>query len=947
MKIGAVIALFCVAVPAAGQSVVASLGGIVADGSGEALPGATLTIVHPLNGRRLTLTAGRAGEYRFVGLLPGDYDVTAEAAGFARTTQRVTLLVGSAATLNFALALAGMDVQLTVQPEIPLLQTAQSQPYSAVVRPQLDSLPVFDRNFLVLAQILPGCGPINSTVNRFAFTKFGGVADQRSGYTTLVDGGDVDDAQWGSPTINVGLDAIQEFKVFRGQFDAQYGHALSAVVVVATRSGTNRFAATGFYFGRDSALNARNAFARDKPPFHEHRIGGSAGGPLVRNRSHLFAAYEADSVDDVRIIALPPENVLAATSNGVFPAASTDQMMTLRLDHRFNPSHAVSARYNQEYRRSLRANLTAASDTNQTDVFNRSHSLVAEDTWSPAEHLANTLRLHLLHHSLGTTARNADVGISRPAGNIGQTNRDSQVVPRTRLGLSETVYIHRHDHQLKLGAELVFAVQDVDSHVLEHGLFRFATDTPFNPDLPSTWPTQFEQQKPTQFAYVSRELSLFAQHDWRFRRRVHLNIGLRYDLDLNLRINAFYAGLLNAPGLAELGHFISRDRGTDTNNLQPRLGATWDARGDGHVIVRGGVGLYVTRNRPWYQLRAMNQAGSSVVRISDPALLRHYPDVDAVLGGRTLDDFIATGGPRQLGTVIPDDFVLPYAVNTTAGVGWQLKPAVALDIDYVHAYGAHQVGSTDRNLPGEGPLSRDNPRPVPQFSQVVMLENFGQSWYDALETQLRGYVGAGHTYQVSYTLSRSYLDGVDFFLATRGMQRTPAERGYNPTDQRHNLTISGYVNLPWSLQASGILKLVSGSPIKVQAGRDLDGDGTAGGDRPAGVPITVGRSDVDASLAAINVFRASLLLSPIDRSLLGLDPYRTLDARITKTIALHGSQRLELLFEGFNLTNHVNFRPPLASVQPESGVSINAAAVLVRTSAREARQLQWGVRYRF
>jgi hypothetical protein len=77
----------------------------------------------------------------------------------------------------------------------------------------------------------------------------------------LIDGGDVDDAQWGSPTINVSLDAVQEFKVFRSQFDAQYGHALNAVVTVATRSGTNRFAGGGFYFGRDKALNSRNPFA--------------------------------------------------------------------------------------------------------------------------------------------------------------------------------------------------------------------------------------------------------------------------------------------------------------------------------------------------------------------------------------------------------------------------------------------------------------------------------------------------------------------------------------------------------------------------------------------------------------------------------------------------------------------------------------------------------------
>ena len=103
-----------------------------------------------------------------------------------------------------------------------------------------------------MSQLLPGSGPTAGT-GKFAFTKFGGVADQRNGYTTLIDGGSVDDTDWGSPTINVTQDAVQEFKVFRNQFDAQYGSALSAVVTVVTKSGSNRFSGSGFYFGRDKS----------------------------------------------------------------------------------------------------------------------------------------------------------------------------------------------------------------------------------------------------------------------------------------------------------------------------------------------------------------------------------------------------------------------------------------------------------------------------------------------------------------------------------------------------------------------------------------------------------------------------------------------------------------------------------------------------------------------
>ena len=146
--------------------------------------------------------------------------------------------------------------------------------------------------------------------------------------------------------------------------------------------------------------------------------------------------------------------------------------------------------------------------------------------------------------------------------------------------------------------------------------------------------------------------------------------------------------------------------------------------------------------------------------------------------------------------------------------------------------------------------------------------------------------------------------------------------------------------------ASGILKLISGSPMKVQAGIDLDGDLSAIGDLPDGIPITVGRERVDDALAAINAFRASRRLAPIDRSLLALDPYRSLDVRLAKSVPLGGDRRLELLIEGFNVTNHVNFRPPLGN-PPGAGAPMNAPAFLVRTTARDARQIQWGLRYSF
>jgi hypothetical protein len=407
-----------------------------------------------------------------------------------------------------------------------------------------------------------------------------------------------------------------------------------------------------------------------------------------------------------------------------------------------------------------------------------------------------------------------------------------------------------------------------------------------------------------------------------------------------MRHHSFNDSLIDDPSFASVDRFISKNRGNDYNNLQPRIGATWDMRGNGILVMRGGFGMYVTRNRPWFQLTSMDRSTSNAVRIEDPQRLRFFPDVNAVLGG-SIEQFLAAGGAKTL-FLISDDYVLPYSLNTTFGVGWEINPTTSLTVDFVHDYGAKQIGSADRNLPPSGPIGPSNPRPVPQFTQVIVMENFSKTWYTALETQLRMRLRGTDSLQASYTLSRSYRDGVDFFGTLRGTQRTPDERGYNENDQRHNFTLAAARTLPWRLQVSGIVKAISGSPFgSVQAGFDIDGDASIQNDRPSGLPTRVGRDKVAESLKIINDLRASRGLPPIPEDRLKLNRYLSVDMRLTRALPLVRNQRLELFLEGFNLTNHVNYQPFTVNV------NIISPSFLVRNSARDPRQIQWGVRYVF
>jgi hypothetical protein len=931
--------------PAAPQ-VGASLGGVVTDDTGGALPGVTVTITNTANGTVQTAVTGADGSFRAIGLSPSSYQVKAELSGFGPEARALTLTVGADAKIDFRLKVATLQETVNVTGESPLVETARSEPTSVVLADQIQALPVLDRNFLVLAQTLPGSAPLTAGNTSFASTKFGGPADQRNGYTTLIDGGSVDDTDWGSPIVNVSQDAVQEFKVFRNQFDAQYGAALVAVVSVATKSGSNKFSGSGYYFGRDDKLDATNAFATTKLPFDQTRVGGSFGGPIKMNRTHFFGALEKLNVNNTTLVSLPASNPFATLENGMFPTPTREKMADLKVDQQFTSQHSLFVRYAYDSQ-SLGGAKKPLHDvgsglqlgTNSTDSVILAHSTVVQDNWVLSDRAVNSLRAHFFSDYLATLPNSDTLGVVRPSFTWGQSSISPQIFDRWDLALNETLYFNLPKHDFKVGLDVARDDFPFEAHFNEKGVFTFTTDTPFNASDSRTYPTSFTMQLPGFYDYKSTQLATYVQDEWRVRPRVTVNAGLRFDLDTNMRINQFYTDLLKDPFYAPLGRFRgSADAGMYTGTLQPRLGLTYDARGNGSLVLRGGWGRYVTRNRPWFDTRTMNQTTSSSVFITDQAALRNFPSISGVLGGKSLTEFAATAA-TNIGTLIPDHFKLPSSLNSTIGFGWQLNRVTSLDVDYVNTLGRDQIGLVDLNLPASGAVNASNPRPVPQFAQVLSMENYVTSTYNALQMQLRTRVRGANSLQISYTFSKQRINGVDFFSTLRGTQRTPQEEGDHPLDTPHNISVSASTTLPFAIQVSGIVKALSGPPFKVQAGPDLDGDGVATGDRPRGVPPTIGRGDVDQQLALINAFRQSINLQPIDASRLGLFTYFTLDMRATKAFPFADHQRLEVFLESFNLTNHVNL----------SGYNsnMNTNSFLIPSSARSARQVQWGVRYQF
>jgi len=934
----------------------ANVGGVVTDNTGAVVPAATVTITNANNGASQILKSGEQGTYRAVNLPPAQYQISVEAGGFGTSKKTVTLLVGSDVTLDFALGVLGVSETVTVTGEAAaLVETTKSAPKSVIDGGELATLPVLSRDFLVVAQNMPGAAATTNLLSgdRFSVTKFGGVADQSSGFTTLVDGTAIDDPTFGAPVINMSQDAIQEFTVYRNQFDAQYGHALNAVVSVVTKSGGDQLHGTFYYFGRDAALNARNAYAVVAPPFSQFRGGATVGGPVKKNsKTHFFGSFEYLDVHTAGVEALPATNPFAKQENGNYPFVQTETIGDAKVDHSFSDTNVAYIRYAYDH-----FFIPNGAPTNSTSALidqSRAHSVVVEDNWIAAPTVVNTIRYVFLHHDIANLPENYNTGVQYLDFSFGQATNVPQYFPRTNHSLSDTFFINKANHDIKIGMEVTKLFTSYFSHYYEHGLFQFTNDGPFDPNNSATWPVSFTQQTAGNYYHHAWAFGPFIQDDWRVLPRLRINLGLRYDFESNLLDNGFYNALLTNPAFTGVNHFVSNHRPSNyLEGWQPRLGLAWDITGKGSVVFRAGAGKYMTRMREYWDNSAETQTFGAAVVITNSQQLKNYPNITAVLNGLSLSQYVLTSARSAI--LIPDNFKLPYSLNFTGGIGWKVNGWSSLNIDLVHTHDLDDLGETDANLPATGAVNSTNPRPVPQFGRVAMISPYGQSRYDAIEIQYRTSKLKGfQNVSASYTFSRSQINGVTWYSTFSGTDRFRDDYAYNPTNTPNNLSLTATtVMLPGRIRLSGAFHAVSGPPLQPSAGFDLDGDGNTAGDRPRGLPETVGYGDVGGQLALINAFRANpcsyvyfsnvtctaKALPPIAASLLNPHPSISLDMRLTKDIKFTESRHIELFFEGYNITNYVTRIVPAGSM--------TSTSFLIPTSALPARQLQWGVRFAF
>lgn len=294
---GAVL-LFSVAVIAQDGSA-GAIHGTVLDPSNSRIAGATIALVNNATGFRYQQISDREGRFAFELLPPGEYSARVTANGMSpEITPSLTVTLGGLTEISFKLTIAGAQESITVSAEPQRVETQPRGLSSVVDEPAIMNLPLNGRRFTDLCLLTPGVTQDprgqNSTSN--GDLAFGGIRGFQTSY--LVDGGDNNNAffaqsrgRYRAP-YQFSNEVIQEFRVSPSSTSAESGRAGGAVVNVVTKSGSNKFHGSGFYYLRNSSFDARDSGLDVKPADQQHQFGFTVGGPIKRNRAFFFAGYD-------------------------------------------------------------------------------------------------------------------------------------------------------------------------------------------------------------------------------------------------------------------------------------------------------------------------------------------------------------------------------------------------------------------------------------------------------------------------------------------------------------------------------------------------------------------------------------------------------------------------------------------------------------------------------
>src|ERR1041385_3375648 len=634
-----------------------SILGTVTDPNGAVVSGAKVSAKNLATGLERSTTTDDSGNYTVAELPIGPYEVRVEQSGFVPSVvSNVTVEVASERRVDVKLAVAGADTVVTIATDVQVATTTNTLG-GTITTKDAEDLPINGRDFTKFLVMVPGAtgDPSGATDSPGSFGLFSANGNRGRANNYLLDGTDMNDGYRNLPAINeagvfgtpatiLPIEAISEAAIL-SNFEAEYGRNSGAIVNIVTKSGTNDFHGSLFEFFRNNKLDARNVFNPEPNPqtaFRNNQFGGAIGGPIKRNQTFFYFAYEGQRervglnskarVPDPSEIAAaggPTNPVIArllarnpwpapnlpldpndASAPNLFvttPASNDVDSLIAKIDHSFNKDNQLTGRYfygtsEQSFPLAILAGniLPGYNTTTPTtvDLVSLSYLRILSST------KVNELRFGYNRFDEGFFPEDNDFDPRSIGLNTGITNDRDFGLPQIRIQDERGI--------ANIGSTLSVPRARVDSnyHVIDNFSWKLARhDLKFGYELRRTTVDQFFDagyRGRLDFAsledFLSGTLSGgraargnsnrntfqnshagYLQDTFRWGPQLTLNLGLRWDyFGVIEEKNNLLSNFNPATGLVQVGSpGLPRLYDRDWNNFSPRLGLAWNVHGNG------------------------------------------------------------------------------------------------------------------------------------------------------------------------------------------------------------------------------------------------------------------------------------------------------------------------------------------------------------------------------
>ncbi len=997
----ALVALLFAAVCSA-QVITGSLQGIVRDQQGGVIPNVEVDITQEATNAHHATNTNASGAFRFDQLSIGQYKIQITSSGFKQVNTSVAVGLGDATALNIQLQIGEPSQSVEVNGQSALVQSDSAEVARGIEGSRITELPVVDRDPSKLLQLEPGVPAIVSDKNG-TYT-VGGLRPRSTTYN--VDGSsnnyDVSSGQI-TPVI---MEAVAEMHVVTDVFSPEYGKGAGAVVDMVMRSGTNKLHGDLFEYNRNTILNANpffnNATAIGRAPYNQNDYGATFGGPIRKDKTFFFAAFEGINLRQSAIqrLTLPSNQYrtldltdpgsqagdpkVAAAIQGVFarmpPCFATTETCiyssnqaspinqyvgNLKLDHYLSSNDLLSGRLLiRNYDAAQNTALIGLNLTQTTTNYNA--AVTYHHIFTP--NLVNEIIVTGAGYTqnIGVPPSSLpDVSISGYTGIGAASNYPQAFTNRNYEAVNNLSWLHGN-HHFKFGLDFMHTSTVGEADFNSRGIYAVAS-------LPSPYGvadalTNFRMGLAQQFVqdtgdfarqFANLDLSAYAQDEWKVRPNLTINLGVRFEQQFAPNVSDTANGQ-TAYEAFNSQTFQFAHISNPLHAFSPFVGLAWDPRGNGSTAIRVGYRrAYDRLVLDFYDIGAILQPPFI------DSLGIALPQVPVIPLGNAVSIAKSAGLPISL-MLDANAIKLPYADSWHVSIRQRVTGRGALEVGY--------MGTAGRDLPYTVASNRVDPttkaRANASFGLLQLVNSNAYSNYNGLLTKFT-YNFAPTVYVTSQFTWSKALDivhdavagfGSESSLAAQanfpGTQKPMLDLDYGPAVFDRPLAYSGsvvYRTPNWIHQkfagallngwnASTIVIVQSGIPFSVFAGADLNQDGV-NNDRPDLVnPSALSTSYDNPShvipKSAFNGTATPIRIGNLGRNTFRQDGIANVDLSFSKQFSVTERAKLEFRSEFFNLFNHTRFGTPVNTLT-------SATFGQILTQDNSPRQIRIGLRLRF